>query len=143
MRVEPSNGDARMPDAPTQKEPGEELSDSDDLRSSENAGNINQRNMRGGKRDSDFAAGEAHRKIVYSAAVGKEFGLAGKGKARSMQPFLRDWTGDNRLDFSGPGQRHRFLERLKGMLCRSKPRFAWSKGIARADDYIIDPLRQE
>ena len=143
MRVEPSHGDARMPDAPTQKEPREELSDSDDPRSSENAGNVDQRNMRGGQSDSDFASGEAHRKIIYSAAVGKEFGLTGKGKAGFVQPFLRDWTSDNRLDFSGPGQRHRFLECLKSMLCRSKAGFAWSKGIARADDYIVDPLRQE
>ena len=141
MRVETGDGDPRVLDSAAGKEGGEKLSDSYDLRSSENRGNVNERNMRRDQRDSNLAPGEAHRKIVYAAALGKELGLAGKGEPRGVQPSFRDGTSDDRLDFSGPGQRYRFLERFNSMLCRSKPGFSWCKCVASADDQIFDSRR--
>ena len=143
MRVETGDGDAWVLDAAAGQELDQKLSDSDDLGSSEIGRDVNERNMRRDKRDSDLAPGEAHRKIVYSAALGKELGLAGKGKPRGMQPFLRDRTSDHRLDFSASGQRHRFLERFNSMLCRSKSGFAWCKCVASADDQIFDSRREK
>src|SRR5438105_5532266 len=74
VRIEAGDRDARRFTRSTSQKIEKQQADTDDLRLLQRAGDFAQRNVRGDKRDGEFAAGQTHGEIFYTAAFGEELG---------------------------------------------------------------------
>ena len=89
----------------------EQQTDTDDPALFKRARNVAERNVSCNERDGQFAAGQTHRKIFYTAALGEEFGLTREFETSFVHSRFMDWAGDDRVKLSASRARDCFFER--------------------------------
>ena len=80
----------------------------------EHAGNFAQRNVRSDERDCDVSAGQAHREIFYTTALGKKFRLAREFEPRLVHACFVHGPGDDCMKVAAADEGDGFLQRSGG-----------------------------